>query len=79
LPRPGSRNPENPWKRKSPFRVMSRDRPQGTIASPQSSGRFAVLEWNPRLFSLLALIALLVVALGGGWSDLFSPASYWEW
>jgi hypothetical protein len=34
------------------------------------------LEWNPRLFSLLALIALLVVALAGGWSDLFS---YWEW
>ena len=34
--------------------------------------RFAVLEWNPRLFSLLALIALLVVALAGGWSDLFS-------
>jgi hypothetical protein len=38
------------------------------------------LEWNPRLFSLLALIALLVVALAGGWSDLFSPvANYWEW
>jgi hypothetical protein len=36
-----------------------------------------VLEWNPRLFSLLALIALLVVALAGGWSDLFS--NYWEW
>jgi hypothetical protein len=35
------------------------------------------LEWNPRLFSLLALIALLVVALAGGWSD-FSPY-YWEW
>jgi hypothetical protein len=31
------------------------------------------------LFSLLALIALLVVALAGGWSDLFSPHSYWEW
>jgi hypothetical protein len=31
------------------------------------------------LFSLLALIALLVVALAGGWSDLFSPANYWEW
>jgi hypothetical protein len=38
-----------------------------------------VLEWNPRLFSLLALIALLVVALAGGWSDLFAPANYWEW
>jgi hypothetical protein len=38
-----------------------------------------VLEWNPRLFSLLALIALLVVALAGGWSDLFSLANYWEW
>ena len=39
-----------------------------------------MLEWNPRLFSLLALIALLVIALAGGWSDLFSEyASYWEW
>jgi hypothetical protein len=38
-----------------------------------------VLEWNPRLFSLLALIALLVVALAGGFSDLFSAYSYWEW
>jgi hypothetical protein len=40
-----------------------------------------VLEWNPRLFSLLALVALLVIALAGGWSDLFSAdyASYWEW
>jgi hypothetical protein len=39
-----------------------------------------VLEWNPRLFSLLALIALLVIALAGGWSDLFSEyANYWEW
>ncbi len=38
-----------------------------------------MLEWNPRLFSLLALIALLVVALAGGWSDVFSPANYWEW
>jgi len=36
-----------------------------------------VLEWNPRLFSLLALIALLAVALAGGWSDLFT--NYWEW
>ncbi len=36
-----------------------------------------MLEWNPRLFSLLALIALLVVALAGGWSELFT--SYWEW
>jgi hypothetical protein len=39
----------------------------------------AVLEWNPRLFSLLALIALLVVALGGGWVDLGSLTNYWEW
>lgn len=39
-----------------------------------------MLEWNPRLFSLLALIALLVIALGGGWTDLFSEYSnYWEW
>lgn len=38
-----------------------------------------MLEWNPRLFSLLALIALLVVALAGGWSDFFSPEYYWEW
>lgn len=38
-----------------------------------------MLEWNPRFFSLLALIGLLVVALAGGWIDLFSPASYWEW
>jgi hypothetical protein len=40
-----------------------------------------VLEWNPRLFSLLALIALLVIALAGGWTDLFSEYSsnYWEW
>jgi len=38
------------------------------------------LEWNPRLFSLLALVALLVIALAGGWSDLFSEcSSYWEW
>jgi hypothetical protein len=43
-------------------------------------GRFAVLEWNPRLFALLALVALLVIALAGGWSDLFSPPGYyWEW
>ena len=39
-----------------------------------------MLEWNPRLFSLLALIALLVVALAGGWSDfVFEPSNYWEW
>jgi hypothetical protein len=40
-----------------------------------------VLEWNPRLFSLLALIALLVIALAGGWSEGFSAdySSYWEW
>ena len=43
-------------------------------------GRSAVLEWNPRLFALLALVALLVIALAGGWSDLFSPPGYyWEW
>ena len=36
-----------------------------------------MLEWNPRLFSLLTLVALLVVALVGGWADLFSH--YWEW
>ena len=39
-----------------------------------------MLEWSPRLFSLLALIALLVIALGGGFSDLFlDPTNYWEW
>lgn len=38
-----------------------------------------MLEWNPRLFKLLALVALLVIALAGGWSDLFSHGSYWEW
>jgi len=38
------------------------------------------LEWNPRLFALLALVVLLVIALAGGWSDLFSPpGDYWEW
>ena len=59
---------------------MSRGLPNGTIDKPQVRlGRFAVLEWNPRLFSLLALIALLVIALAGGWSDLFNYASYWEW
>jgi hypothetical protein len=36
-----------------------------------------VLEWNPRLFSLLAVIALLVVAVVGGWSDFLT--CYWEW
>jgi hypothetical protein len=38
-----------------------------------------VLEWNPRLLRLLALVALLVLALVGGWSDLVSPQNYWEW
>jgi hypothetical protein len=37
-----------------------------------------VLEWNPRLFKLLALVALLALALAGGWSDFFSH-NYWEW
>jgi hypothetical protein len=58
---------------------MSRASRRGTIASPQSRlGRFAVLEWNPRLFKLLALVALLALALAGGWSDFFSH-NYWEW
>ena len=38
-----------------------------------------MLEWNPRLFSLLTLIALLGVALVGGWCELFVSGSYWEW
>jgi hypothetical protein len=59
---------------------MARDSLAGTIAGSDTAlGRSAVLEWNPRLFALLALIALLVIALAGGWSDLFSPGYYWEW
>jgi hypothetical protein len=38
-----------------------------------------VLEWSPRLFKLLVLVALLVIALSGGWSDLFAHRYYWEW
>jgi hypothetical protein len=37
------------------------------------------LEWYPRLFSLLMLIALLAVALVGGWCELSASGSYWEW
>jgi hypothetical protein len=48
-------------------------------ASDPALGRSAVLEWKPRYFSLLALIALLMIALGGGWSDLFFTRFYWEW
>jgi hypothetical protein len=33
----------------------------------QLVGRLTMLQWRPRLFALIAVLALLAIALVGGW------------
>ena len=38
-----------------------------------------MLQWNPRLLALLALVALVLVALALGEASGFDCANYFEW
>jgi hypothetical protein len=40
-------------------------------------GRFTMLQWRPRLFALIAVLALLVIAIVGGYSEDFMLNLYW--
>jgi nitrate reductase NapE component len=38
-------------------------------------GRLTMLQWRPRLFVLIAVLALLSIAVVGGWGDVLNL--YW--
>jgi hypothetical protein len=40
-------------------------------------GRFTMLQWRPRLFALIAVLALLVIAIVGGYGEDFMLNLYW--
>jgi hypothetical protein len=40
-------------------------------------GRFPMLQWRPRLFALIAVLALLVIAVLGAYGEDFLLNLYW--
>jgi hypothetical protein len=43
----------------------------------QLLGRLTMLQWRPRLFALIAVLVLLVVAVVGGYGEDFLLNLYW--
>jgi hypothetical protein len=40
-------------------------------------GRLTMLQWKARLVAVAAILALLLIALGGGWLEDFLYNLYW--